>query len=68
MPNWTWWQYLFLGYLIGAGSVTLCAWLFGHKKAPDDAATSEPEQTKIVDPIILRHAEKVKRKMRGDQR
>ena len=55
-------QLIFLGYLIGALSALFCMWLTaGDENAPDDAATSEPEQTQLDKDSIAREARKCKR-------
>ena len=60
-----WWQWLAIGYILGSAVTTLMVHI--TKDAPDDVAASEPEQRKMIDISILRHAEKVKQKMRGDR-
>lgn len=61
-------QAFFAGYLIGAFATMICIWLAGgelsgrHGEAPDDAATSEPGQTKSDRNSIPQEAGKCKRK------
>ena len=50
-----------VGYILGALAAMVCMWLTGdRKKAPDDAATSEPGQTKSDTDIIPQKDREVK--------
>lgn len=50
-----------VGYILGALAAMVCMWLTGdRKKAPDDAATSEPGQTKSDIDIIPQKDREVK--------
>ena len=50
-----------VGYILGALAAMVCMWLTGdRKKAPDDAATSEPGQTQSDTGIIPQKDRKVK--------
>lgn len=61
-------QWGFLGFILGSLATMFCVWLAGgdlsggHEKAPDDAATSEPGQTKSDKNSIPQEAGKCKRK------
>lgn len=44
----------YIGFVAGCATVTLLAWLFGHKKAPDSAATLEPERGTLDTTIVTR--------------
>lgn len=63
-------QGIFLGFILGALATMFCVWLAGGKlsggneKAPDDAATSEPGQTKSDRNSIPQGTGKCKRKAR----
>ena len=50
-----------VGYILGALATMVCMWLTGdRKKAPDDAATSKPGQTKSDIDIIPQKDREVK--------
>lgn len=61
-------QGVFLGFLLGSIATMICIWLAGgeltggDEEAPDDAATSEPGQTKLDRNSIPQEAGKCKRK------
>ena len=61
-------QGVFLGFLLGSIATMFCIWLAGgeltggDEEAPDDAATSEPGQTKSDRNSIPQEARKCKRK------
>ena len=63
-------QGVFLGFLLGSVAKMFCVWLAGgeltggDEEAPDDAATSEPGQTKSDRNSIPQETGKCKRKAR----
>lgn len=60
MPNWTIWQWIFAAYITVGVTIALIAWIAGHKKAPDDAGTSKPEQ-RITTATIIAFPDRVRK-------